>query len=50
MIDSLLEALQVSPDNIPLRLQVAQLLLKDRSFTEAAEQFQRIEQEKNDAA
>jgi transitional endoplasmic reticulum ATPase len=46
MIDSLLEALQVSPDNIPLRLQVAQLLLKDRSYSEAAEQFQ-IVLEKN---
>jgi len=40
MIDNLLEALQHSPDNIPLRLQVAQLLLNDKSYTEAAEQFQ----------
>jgi transitional endoplasmic reticulum ATPase len=40
MIDNLLEALQHSPDNIPLRLQVAQLLLNDKSYAEAAEQFQ----------
>lgn len=40
MIDNLLEALQHSPDNIPLRLQVAQLLLNDNAYTEAAEQFQ----------
>ena len=39
-IKSLLEALSLSPDNIPLRLHVAQLMLKERMWNEAAEQFQ----------
>jgi transitional endoplasmic reticulum ATPase len=39
-IKSLLEALSLSPDNTPLRLHVAQLMLKEKMWNEAAEQFQ----------
>ncbi len=41
-IQGLIEALNVSPDNVPLRLHVAELLLDDKSYTEAAEQFQEV--------
>src|SRR5215216_4120864 len=40
VINNLLEALQYSPDNVPLRLQVAQMMLKEKLFAEGAEQFQ----------
>lgn len=42
LIQNLLDALAVSPDNIPLRLQVADLMVKEKMFTEAAEQFQLV--------
>lgn len=32
----------MSPDNVPLRLHVAELLLDDKSYTEATEQFQEV--------
>jgi len=38
-IKNLLEALQVSPDNIPLRLHLAELMLNDEMYSEAGEQF-----------
>ena len=38
-IKSLQEALRFSPDNIPLRLHLAELLLQDKMVPEAAEQF-----------
>ena len=38
-IKSLQEALKFSPDNIPLRLHLAELLLQDKFIQEAAEQF-----------
>ena len=38
-IKSLQEALKFSPDNIPLRLHLAELLLQDKLIPEAAEQF-----------
>lgn len=38
-IKGLLEALKVSPDNIPLRKHLADLLMKTRKFDEAAFQF-----------
>ncbi len=41
-LKNLLEALAVSPDNIPLRLHVAGLLLQDKNFNEAAAQFQTV--------
>jgi SpoVK/Ycf46/Vps4 family AAA+-type ATPase len=42
IIDSLLEALVVSPENIPLRLQVADLMLKQGRNDEAATQYKYI--------
>jgi transitional endoplasmic reticulum ATPase len=42
VINNLLEALEHSPDNIPLRLQVAQMMVKEKMFAEAAEQFQTV--------
>ena len=41
-IKKLLNALVLSPDNIPLRLHVADLLLKENLYTEASEQFQQV--------
>ena len=37
MIESLLEALKFSPDNIPLRLQIAKLYLQNGNTQEAEE-------------
>lgn len=42
LINNLLEALSYSPENIPLRLQVAEMMVSEQMFTEAAEQFQII--------
>lgn len=39
LIKNLLEALELSPKNIPLRLQVAEMLLKDKRYDEATEQY-----------
>lgn len=41
-IRTLLEALSVSPDNTPLRLHVARLMLDEKMYNEAAEQFQQV--------
>jgi len=41
-IQGLIEALNVSPDNVPLRLHVAELLVDDKSYAEAADQFQEV--------
>jgi transitional endoplasmic reticulum ATPase len=41
-IKNLLEALQVSPDNVPLRLHVAELLLKDENYEDAGAQFREV--------
>src|SRR6476620_2479223 len=41
-IKSLLEALSVSPDNVPLRIHVAQLMLAEKMYAEAAAQFQLV--------
>ena len=38
-IKNLLEALEVSPENVPLRLHLAELMLNDKMFNEAGEQF-----------
>jgi SpoVK/Ycf46/Vps4 family AAA+-type ATPase len=38
-IKNLMEALQVSPDNVPLRLHLAELMLNDEMYSEAGEQF-----------
>ena len=42
MINNLLEALEQSPDNIPLRMQVAQLMYEDGDYELAAQQFQQV--------
>ncbi len=42
LIDSLLNALSFSPNNVPLRLQIADLLVKDGEFDKAIEQYTKI--------
>ena len=42
IIKNLLEALEVSPDNIPLRLQVAGMLMTDKNYEEATRQYQEV--------
>jgi transitional endoplasmic reticulum ATPase len=42
LINNLLAALSVSPDNIPLRLQVADLMVTEKMFPEAAGQYQLV--------
>ncbi|MEI6948489.1 AAA family ATPase [Paraflavisolibacter sp. H34] len=41
-IESLLEALALSPENVPLRLHLASLLLQQGKYEEAAEQYQTV--------
>ena len=41
-IKDLLEALELSPDNVPLRLHVAQMMLNAKMYAEAEEQFHKI--------
>lgn len=41
-IKNLLDALAISPDNVPLRLHVAELLLAEKQYAEAGEQFQQV--------
>ena len=47
IIDSLLEALVVSPDNVPLRLQVANMMLQQARYEEAASQYKWVLNLKN---
>lgn len=42
LITSLMDALEVSPDNIPLRLQVAEMMMNEGMYPEAANQFQEV--------
>lgn len=42
LIQNLLEALKVSPDNIPLRIQVAEMMINEKMYAEATEQFQAV--------
>ena len=42
IIKNLLDALSVSPDNIPLRLQVANMMMSENMFDDAAKQYQEI--------
>ena len=42
MITSLQEALNVSPDNIPLRLHLAEILLTEKMYPEAAREFREV--------
>ena len=41
MLESLLEALQFSPNNIPLKLQIAKLYVQQGSFEEAEQTINR---------
>lgn len=42
LINNLLDALKHSPDNIPLRLQVADLMVQEKMYAESAAQYQQI--------
>jgi SpoVK/Ycf46/Vps4 family AAA+-type ATPase len=42
IIKNLLDALTISPANVPLRLQVADMMLKEKMFAEAVEQFNEV--------
>lgn len=42
MLQALMDALELSPDNIPLRLQVARLLVDEKEYQQAAGQFQTV--------
>lgn len=42
LIKSLLEALAFSPDNVPLRLQVADLMVQQKMYDQAIEQYQQV--------
>lgn len=42
LIKNLLEALAISPDNIPLRVQVADMMMKEGMYPQASEQYQFI--------
>lgn len=41
-IQNLLEALKVSPDNVPLRLHLAEVMMREKMYQEASEQFSEI--------
>jgi ATP-dependent 26S proteasome regulatory subunit len=41
-IKSLQEALEVSPDNIPLRLHLAETFLREKMYSESAEQYREV--------
>jgi len=38
-IKNLLEALEVSPDNVPLRLHLAEIMMREKMYQEASQQF-----------
>jgi len=42
IIQNLLNALELSPNNIPLRLQVASMMLEDKMYSEASYQYEEI--------
>src|SRR5882724_3304644 len=42
IINNLLEAINVSPENVPLRLQVAGMMMKEQMYAEAGEQYQEV--------
>lgn len=48
IIEQLKEAVQISPNNIPLRLHLAGLLLKENELPEAAEHYSRVLQQQHD--
>jgi SpoVK/Ycf46/Vps4 family AAA+-type ATPase len=42
MIQNLIDALSLSPDNVPLRLQVANLMMSEKMYAEAADQLSEV--------
>lgn len=42
MIQNLVDALSLSPDNVPLRLQVANLMMSEKMYVEAADQLSEV--------
>ena len=42
MIQNLVDALSLSPDNVPLRLQVANLMMSEKMYPEAADQLSEV--------
>lgn len=42
MIQNLVDALNLSPDNVPLRLQVANLMMNEKMYAEAADQLSEV--------
>ncbi len=42
MIQNLVDALSLSPDNVPLRLQVANLMMNEKMYAEAADQLSEV--------
>jgi len=42
LIKNLLEAMEFSPDNVPLRLQVADMMMQEKQYEEAAKQYQEV--------
>jgi tetratricopeptide (TPR) repeat protein len=42
MIQNLVDALSLSPDNVPLRLQVANLMMSEKMYAEAADQLSEV--------
>jgi len=42
IIKNLLDALEFSPDNVPLRLQVADMMAKEKLYEDAAKQYQSV--------
>ncbi|MFT3844889.1 MAG: tetratricopeptide repeat protein [Lacibacter sp.] len=42
MIQNLVDALNLSPDNVPLRLQVAHLMMNEKMYAEAVEQLSEV--------
>ncbi|WP_315822581.1 hypothetical protein [Paraflavitalea speifideaquila] len=41
-IKSLQEALQISPDNVPLRLHLAEVFMREKMYGESAEQYSEV--------
>ena len=42
LIQNLLTALEVSPDNVPLRIQVADMMMQEKMYEDASKQYQEV--------
>ena len=42
VIEQLKQAVEISPDNIPLRLHLAEMMLQENMLTEASEQYSTV--------